>query len=183
MKNTAKGLLLLSPLWLVGCLPSAHKNGAFPENSTAPALQQSAPPKPEPSRAELPPSINALPESDLSAGKARPSKPPIRRPRPPAHPPIQAQQQAASGSPAVSAIGQLSSGEPADVRSNTLASIAATERNLKSIRRPLSEQEQKIAAHIREYLKQAQRALNSGDLEGANTLAAKAGVLLKELAP
>jgi hypothetical protein len=46
----------------------------------------------------------------------------------------------------------------------------------------MSDQEQKTAAHIREFLKQAREALASGDVDGARTLAAKAKVLLGELA-
>jgi len=59
--------------------------------------------------------------------------------------------------------------------------IAATERGLNNITRPLSDGEQKIAAQIRDFLKQARVALTSGDVDGAHTLASKAGVLLKEL--
>ena len=81
----------------------------------------------------------------------------------------------------MSAIGQLSSGDPADLRQQTQASIAATERGLNGINRTLNDQEQKTAEHIREFLKQAKAALTSGDVDGANTLAAKAKVLLAEL--
>ena len=69
--------------------------------------------------------------------------------------------------PAVSAIGQLSSGDPSDLRQQTLDSIAATERGLNGINRDLNDQEQKTAAHIREFLKQAKAALASGDVDGA----------------
>ena len=82
----------------------------------------------------------------------------------------------------MSAIGQLSSGDPADSRQQTVNSIAAIERGLNGINRTLNEQDQKTAAHIREFLKQARQALDSGDVEGARTLAAKAKVLLSELA-
>ena len=55
------------------------------------------------------------------------------------------------------------------------------ERRLNGINRTLSDSEQKTADHIREFLKQARAALDSGDVEGAHTLAAKAQVLLAEL--
>jgi ribosomal protein S20 len=84
-------------------------------------------------------------------------------------------------SPGVSAIGQLSSGDPAEFRRQTENDIAATERGLKSINRSLNDQEQKTAAHIRDFLKQARQALASGDVDGAHTLTAKAKVLLSEL--
>jgi spore germination protein YaaH len=81
----------------------------------------------------------------------------------------------------VSAIGQLSSGDSSDLRQQTLSSIAATERGLNGINRTLSDLEQKTAAHVRDFLKQAREALASGDVDGAHTLAAKAKVLLSEL--
>jgi len=80
----------------------------------------------------------------------------------------------------VSAIGQLSSGA-SDLRRQTSESIAATERGLTGITRTLNDQEQKTAAQIREWLKQAHAALDSGDVDGAHTLAAKAKALLTEL--
>jgi hypothetical protein len=81
----------------------------------------------------------------------------------------------------VSAIGQLSSGDPANFRQQTENSIADIERRLNGINRTLSDSEQKTVDHIREFLKQARAALASGDVEGAHTLAAKAQVLLTEL--
>ena len=47
--------------------------------------------------------------------------------------------------------------------------------------RTLNDSEQKTADHIREFLKQARAALASGDVDGAQTLVAKAKVLLDEL--
>ncbi len=81
----------------------------------------------------------------------------------------------------MSAIGQLSSGDPANSRQQTENSIADIERRLNGINRTMSDSEQKTADHIREFLKQARAALASGDVEGANTLAGKAQVLLAEL--
>jgi hypothetical protein len=59
--------------------------------------------------------------------------------------------------------------------------IATTERGLNGITRSLNEQEQKTAAQIREFLKQARDALSTNDVDGAHTLAVKAKVLLSEL--
>jgi hypothetical protein len=81
----------------------------------------------------------------------------------------------------VSAIGQLSSGDPLVLRKETEDSIAAIEHGLNTITRALSDQEKKTAGQIREYLKQARSAFSSGDVDGAHTLAAKAKVLLNEL--
>jgi ribosomal protein S20 len=114
---------------------------------------------------------------DTNQQPQKPAKLPVKHRKPPAN----STQQASIESPGVSAIGQLSSGDPSDLRQQTVNSIAATERGLSSITRQLSDQEQKTAAQIREFLKQARAALNSGDVDGAHTLAAKARVLLGEL--
>jgi ribosomal protein S20 len=90
-------------------------------------------------------------------------------------------QQASNSSTGVSAIGQLSSGEPSDLRRQISNTILATERSLNGITRKLNDQEQKTAAQIREFLKQARAALASGDVDGARTLASKAKVLLGEI--
>jgi hypothetical protein len=90
-------------------------------------------------------------------------------------------QVASDGSAGVSAIGQLSSGDASELRRETANSIAATEHGLDNIGRTLNSQEQKTAAQIREFLKQARAALASGDVDGAHTLAVKAKVLLGEL--
>ena len=107
-------------------------------------------------------------------------KPPVRRRRTPASSSGDLQP-GSSTEPEVSAIGQLSSGDPTDSRRQTQASIDSIERSLNGIKRTLSGSEQKTAAHIREFLKQAKDALASGDIDGAGTLAAKARVLLNEL--
>jgi hypothetical protein len=78
-------------------------------------------------------------------------------------------------------VGQLSTGDSTEQRREASDSLAATERGLNGINRSLNDQEQKTAAHIREYIKQARTALNSGDVDGASTLAAKARLLLGEL--
>jgi ribosomal protein S20 len=93
-----------------------------------------------------------------------------------------AQETAATPGPAARpAIGELSSGDPTNSRSQTEASIASIERGLNSINRNLSDSDQKTASNIREDIKQAKAALASGDVDGAQTLVAKARVLLDEL--
>ncbi len=83
--------------------------------------------------------------------------------------------------PAVSAIGQLSMGDPTDTQRETTNLIASTQQGLNAISNRLNWQQQKTAEQIREFLKQAKAALASGDVDGAHTLAAKAKVLLDEL--
>lgn len=177
MKLPAKIAASLLPFLLSGCFLHRKPAQAQPlapkidTTSTAPPPTQEAPPvvtipnKPQVSDTKLP---------------VQTPKPPPKHKKAPAPVPTEAQQ-ASGGEPAVSAIGQLSSGDPADFRRETEASLAETERGLNGINRQLSDQEKKTADHIREYLKDAKTALASGDVDGASTLAAKAKVLLQEL--
>jgi hypothetical protein len=164
------------PLFLAGCVHWPHKEKLPPpppviSPSTVPPPTQLPPPE-----VTIPttPSVNAtnLPEQT--------PKPPAKHHKQPANP-VPDTQQASSGAPAVSAIGQLSSRDASDSRLQTQASIDSTERSLNGIKRNLSDQDQKTVAHIREFLKQAKDALTSGDIDGATTLVAKAKVLLNEL--
>ena len=92
-------------------------------------------------------------------------------------------QVASNETPAVPAIGTLSTGDPPNVRQQTDDSIESTEKALNGINRKLNDQEQKTVAQIREFLKQAREALTARDVDGAHNLAIKAKVLLDELHP
>jgi ribosomal protein S20 len=177
MKLPAKCVAWLLPLLLTGCF---HKTNSQVQ-PLAPPIEDVPPPKPVPSPTDLPPPVvtvpNQTPAPEASAQPKETPKPPVRHRKPPAS----NTQQASNGSPGVSAIGQLSSGDASDLRQQTVNSITATERGLSAIGRRLNDQEQKTAVQIREFLKQAKAALNSGDVDGAHTLAAKAKVLLDEL--
>jgi hypothetical protein len=178
MKLPARIAVWLLPLLLTACFHKPVKTQVEP---LAPPIEDAPPPKPEPSPTDLPPPVvtvpNQTPAPDASAQPQPAPKPPARHRKPPAN----TTQQASAGSPGVSAIGQLSSGDASELRQQTVNSIAATERGLGAITRQLSDQEQKTAAQIKEFLKQARAALASGDVDGAHTLAAKAKVLLGEL--
>ncbi len=88
-----------------------------------------------------------------------------------------------NATPAVSAIGQLTTADPPNMRQQTDAMIESTEKSLNGINRKLDDQEVQKAAQVREFLKQARDAMTSGDIDGAHTLAIKAKVLLDELHP
>ena len=180
MKLPASIVAWVLPLFLTGCF--LHKTPKQPVQPLAPKLDNSTVPPPT----QLPPPEVTIPiQQPVSATKlpTQTPKPPPKHRKQPANPtPTPADtQQASTGTPAVSAIGQLSSGDPADLRRQTEGSIASIERGLNDISQRLDDQEQKTAAHIREFLKQAKAALASGDVDGASTLAAKAKVLLAEL--
>jgi hypothetical protein len=85
-----------------------------------------------------------------------------------------------NGSP----IGQISTGDSAlgeRTKHETSDLIGETQQGLNGIKRSLSTEEKSTAAQIRNYLKQAQQALDNGDTDGAHLLATKAKVLLDEL--
>lgn len=185
MKLAVWSLACVLPLLMTACFHRAPTPAPV-QQATAPPIVETPAPQPQP--AATTPQTQPAPKPDSSAQpgsttatSAPPQqpapKPPVHRHKPVNHNP----QQAAVASPGVSAIGQLSTGDPADYRWQTVQTINGTERGLNGINRPLNDSEQRTAAHIREFLKQARTALASGDVDGAHNLAAKAKVLLAEL--
>ena len=93
-------------------------------------------------------------------------------------------QQAAAGVGTGSPIGQLTTGDSASgekSKHETADLMSETQQGLNGIKRSLSTEEKATVAQIRNYLKQAQQALDTGDTFGANLLATKAKTLLDEL--
>lgn len=191
MKPDVRALALLLPLLLTSC---AHKKQAQVQQPLAPPIEDTPPSPPNNAPANLPPPVITIPQQPgqqqqpkpgtPTAESKTPPKPVAHKHHKPAPKPDQAPsntERAAANPPEVSAIGQLSSGEPSDLRKQASDSIASTEQKLNQIHRKLNDQEQKTAAQIREFLKQARAALASGDTDGAYTLALKAKVLLAEL--
>jgi hypothetical protein len=183
MKSPVRSVAWLLPFLLTGCF-------GLPFHKTQPPQSRMLAPRAQPSQAIQLVDIELPPEDTVIAAYAiynfreelHPTRPPARHRRAPnPDDAATAPEPAPPPSPAVSAIGQLSSGDPANSRQQTENSIADIERRLNGIHRTLSDSEQKTADHIREFLKQARAALDSGDVEGAHTLAAKAQVLLAEL--
>lgn len=187
MKSPARSVAWLLPFLLTGCFEmSLHKKHPVVSNGLAPNLQTS--------QSLQVVSVPVPPRDTVVAGypvynirvQAEPIRPPAKRRKPsaPDDAAVAADTQASNApvlNAEVSAIGQLSAGDPADFRQQTESSIAAIERRLNGLNRNLSDSELKTADHIREFLKQARAALASGDVEGAQTLAGKAQVLLAEL--
>jgi outer membrane biosynthesis protein TonB len=180
MRAPAKCVVLLLPILLTGCF---HRQPQPQPQPVAPELAQTPPPAPVP---VTPPPIVTPTPPPAAAPTAETAPPPEEPENPAVHHKKRADKpapEAASNAetPAVNAIGQLSSGDPETARKDVEDSIAATEYKLKQLTRPLNDQEQKTVAQIKEFLKQAKSALGSGDADGANTLALKAKVLLSEL--
>jgi len=191
MRSPARCAAWLLPLLLAGCAHfpfPLHKNQPAKAQAFAPPLPSSHPI--ELASAQLPPAMCIIPAWPIynMREQVQPDIPPPRRRRPPNksdesadNPEAPANAPETPSIPAVNAIGELSSGDPADFRRQTENSIASIERGLNGINHPLSDAERKTADNIREDLKQAKAALASGDVDGAHTLAAKAQVLLTEL--
>jgi len=181
MKLRARNVAWLLPFFLTACFPF-HKNKPQLDQLLAPILVSLT--KPPVTHPDLPLSALVLPdqtlvteddveEEDVPAPKHRRLPRPVQQAiNPPAAP---------DESTGVSAIGTLSSGQPSNVLQQTEDSLAATERGLNGLNRNLSDQERKTVAQIKEYIKQAREALNTGDVDGAFTLAAKAKAVLTEL--
>ena len=185
MKSPAKCAACLLPFLLTGCfqLPF-HKTQQAKKHPLAPPIE--LPQTLELASVELPTDLLLIPGEPIYNmwEQAQPIRPPVRHRRPANPNPEEdanAPEAAPSPAPSVSALGELSSGDHTNLRQQTEDSIAAIERGLNGINRTLTEPEQKSAAHIREFVKQAKAALASGDVEGAHTLTAKAQVLLAEL--
>jgi hypothetical protein len=183
MKMRARNVAWLLPFFLTACF---HFHKAQQPQVQALAPPTSKLPKPTAAHPDLPDSAVTIPSQPI---KTDADTVEVAQKAPPRHkksPPKNAQQAVVTPpapveNPAVSAIGNLSSDDPPDQKRQTEDSIAATERGLNGLGRNLSSQEQKIAAQIREYLKHARDALNTGDVDGASTLAAKAKAVLSEL--
>lgn len=183
-----------SSAWLLSVLVSTalmqgcdHKDKNPPPQTLAPPIVDIPLQQPSTvSTANLPP-----PEVVEPAKPATPPPPqPQEQPKKPAHhkkkPASNTAQpaQEATANPSEAApnpIGQLSSASSGDQRSQAEDAINDAEKGLNGITRHLNDNETKTAAQIKEFLKQAHTALNSGDVDGALTLAKKAKVLLNEL--
>ncbi len=192
MKLRASGIAWLLPLLLTACIHRGHQKNIQP-----PAPPVAVEPVPPPPEVKIPPkeeaATNQHATSTTTQKTSQKPKPAIRHSRPPngtaeqvakGATPSSSDPQPSSGmSGGVSAIGQLTSEDSAELSRQTRNEIISIERNLYEIDNKLSAQEQKTTAQIREYLKQARAALASGDVDGAHTLTAKAKLLLNELTP
>lgn len=194
--SNAAALLLLTA-FLAGC---RHNTGVTPPQAAqAPALPVSTlanntPPEIPPAQLpDIEPPSRAITVAEEQ--KPQPKRHFYRRPHhttiepppeeKPATTPVQPEQVASAAPPAGSPIGQLSpAGDSTNLprRKEILAEIDSTQKGLDDVtRHPLSKEEQTTVAQIKAFLEKAKIALNSADLDGANTLVTKAKVLLDEI--
>jgi len=176
MRLPAKRAAWLLPLLLSGCI--FHKAPPPPVELFPPIIEPSQPL--ELISAELPPSQSVIAAKSIYNMREEnvPIKQPVRHHKP--KPPEVAYVAPPSPVPAVT--GPLTSADPGNSHQQAVDAIAAVERGLNGINRSLDDSEQKTAGQIREFLKQAKAALDSGDIDGARTLTEKAKALLAELA-
>jgi outer membrane biosynthesis protein TonB len=183
MRTPAKCVALLLPFILTACV---HKNDQAQNRPLAPPIVDKPTTMPAPTPTPLPPSAATVPPAPTAqiTPPAQPAQKPAKKPAHHTKTDTKNTEQAsnaAGGTAEVSAIGQLSPGDPSALREQTVESITSTEHGLKEINRQLSDPEQKTVAQIKEFLKQARTALGSGDVDGAHTLAVKAKVLFGEI--
>jgi ribosomal protein S20 len=174
--------LLLMPLGLSGCL---HKKTQLPVFPHGPIELASAPEPKDPPIVEKP-EVEELPVPIAEAASVPRRRPPPR-PRPttttpqtPASPQIAAADAADEGS---AAIGELTAGGDAgsQTRQEAVDLIASNEKRLKALPQQKLRTQRSQISKIQNFDRQAQQALNSGDAEGAKTLATKAQLLLNDL--
>ena len=92
--------------------------------------------------------------------------------------------ESATATTSPSPIGHLSAGDSTDnpaQRTETMELINSTEKRFKTVDRNLAASKRDTMLQIASFLKQAKQALEINDLQGANTLATKAKILVDEL--
>ena len=109
-----------------------------------------------------------------------------KRPAPKATPapePVQVASAAAAPPPEETAIGALTAGGEANPQTKQEAAdlIASSEKRLNSLPAKKAEEQKAQISKVKNFLKDAQDALKTGDAEGAKTLATKAKLLLDDL--
>jgi ribosomal protein S20 len=118
-----------------------------------------------------------------SAGKPKRER---KKPVPKAAPspePVQIAAAAPPPSPEETAIGALTAGGEANPQTKQEAAdlITSSEKRLTALPTQKAEEEKAQVSKVKNFLKDAQEALNTGDAEGAKTLATKAKLLLDDL--
>lgn len=163
-------------LVLSGC---RHKpvRSPLPIGVLAPIDLEAPPPQ------DNPPLIAELPPPDLGPLLPPPPPPPARRRPAPAPKENEPTQVAGNDASAALAIGALSAG--GDDTSHTAQQVQDL---INSVLRRVSALSSEVASaqrtevrQVRNFLDQAQKALKSGDAEGANTLATKANLLMDDV--
>jgi ribosomal protein S20 len=170
-------------LGLSGC---RHKAVVPPLPAIAQPVDLETPPPPDkPQMVEASPVKLPPPPTASAASKPRRERRKTAKAAPPAAaatPPVQVAN-AETPSPEETAIGALSSGGDSSPRAQQEAAdlIASIEKRLTALPAQKAEAEKAQISKIKNFERQAQDALTTGDAEGAKTLATKAKLLLDDL--
>jgi ribosomal protein S20 len=126
-----------------------------------------------------------LPPVPVVANEGKPKRE-RKKPAPKAAPPPEPVQMAAAvppPSPEDTAIGALTAGGEANPQTKQEAAdlITGSEKRLNALPAQKAEEEKAQVSKVKNFLKDAQEALKTGDAEGAKTLATKAKLLLDDL--
>ncbi len=182
-------LLLVGVVTLAGC--KKKSKAAPPPQAQAPTVEQSQAPLPPTQPTQPPPQPQPTEPTTATAPATPPlaTKPKTKRnkkttakntPPAPTKPNKTVVDNGGTGES-----GQLSAaipqGEATHQRLSTTQLLDATENNLKSITRTLTNDEQEMVRQIRSYMQQSRLATGDGDTERAYNLAFKAHLLSDEL--
>ena len=179
------GVALVLALGLSGCFHKTPLMVTLPLNTAPVELASAAEPE-NPTLIEEPPAEELPVPIAEAAATPRPRRRPTPRPVNPATTaPANAPAQVASteGVDEESAIGALTAGGDAtpQTRQEATELIASNDKRLKALPASIVKSQRSQINKILNFQRQAQAALNSGDAEGAKTLATKAKLLLYDL--
>ncbi len=176
-RELAIAILCFGPmLGLVGC---RHKPQVAPVPQVLSPVALEDIPEPDLPMVEMP--QVKLPPVPV-ATNAKPKRP-KKKPAPKAPEPEPAQVASVAPPPEETAIGALTVGGEANPQTKQEAAdlIASSEKRLNALSSQRSEDEKAQISKVKNFLKDAQDALKTGDAEGAKTLATKAKLLLDDL--
>ncbi|MGB8771079.1 MAG: hypothetical protein WCC92_15780 [Candidatus Korobacteraceae bacterium] len=183
-RQFAAAVLVLSLLLSVAC---KKKKPQLPPQAQAPTIavpipdeiSEAAAPPPAAPKKEEPAPPPAKPKSQPHHHK-KTAQPPASNSETSgnstvaaAHPPPNL----AEGAPDTAIAADVSSAQVSQQKQTTADLLAAAEKNLKSVNRKLSHDEQDMVAQIKTYIKQSRKATSDNDFERAYNLATKARLL------
>jgi hypothetical protein len=179
------GVALFLPLGLSGCLHKKAQAVVLPVSKAPMVLASATEPENPPMLEEPPPEELSTPIAEAAA-IPRPKRKPTRPAAPasantsPTTPP---QVASVEGLGEDSAIGELTAGGDAtpQTRQDAADLIASNDKRLKALPASTVKAQRSQINKILNFQRQALNALNSGDAEGAKTLATKAKLLLHDL--
>ncbi len=188
LRQFAASVLALSLLFSVAC---KKKKPQLPPQAQAPTV--SVPIQDEISETEPPP---LPPQQEKPAPEPEKPKPAAHRRKKPAQPPASNSDNTpapstgnttvaashpppspAEGAPDTAIAAGSNSQEVSQQKQSTADNLAVAEKNLKSVNRTLSHDEQAMVSQIKTYIDQSRKAISDNDFERASNLATKARLL------